>query len=145
MGRQRGSASVAPILLVLVLLGIVLAGVAVWPLWAAADRERAMRPATATVVEPRPCGSTRAEGDLVEVEIDGEVRRASFDGCGHSPGQRLQVLVPVAPAGELVVRPATADDSKLDQLADRATWTLLALACVAGGGYALMLGRRRLS
>ena len=54
-------------------------------------------------------------------------------------------MIPAAPTRMVLVRPATADDSKLDQLADRATWTLLALACVAGGGYALMLGRRRLS
>ncbi|KAA5837172.1 hypothetical protein ABT337_15775 [Saccharopolyspora hirsuta] len=142
MGRQRGSASVAPILLVLSLLGVVLVGAAVWPLVAAADRERAeLRPATATVVESRPCG-TRGAGDLVEVEIAGELRRAPFDGCGHSRGQQLPVLVPADPAGQLVVRPATANYSQLDDLAERANWILLTLAGVAGGGYALMLGRR---
>ncbi|MDA3646238.1 hypothetical protein LZ318_29210 [Saccharopolyspora indica] len=142
MGRQRGSASVAPILLVLGLLGVVLAGAAVWPLVAAADRGRAqLRPATATVVESRPCGGAAA-GDLVEVEIGGELHRARFDGCGHSRGQQLPVLVPARATGELVVRPATANDSQLDELAERANWILLTLAGVAGGGYALMLGRR---
>lgn len=140
MGRQRGSASVAPILLVLGLLGIVLAAAAVWPLVAAADREQ-LRPATATVVESRPCGSTAA-GDVVEVELDGELRRARFDGCGHSRGQQLPVLIPAEVTGELVVRPATANDSQLDELAERANWILLTLAGVAGGGYVLMLGRR---
>ncbi|MER7010893.1 hypothetical protein ABT324_05640 [Saccharopolyspora sp. NPDC000359] len=142
MVRQRGSASVAPILLVLGLLGAVLTAAAVWPLVAAADRERVeLRPATATVVESRPCGAQGA-GDLVEVEIGGELRRAQFDGCGHSRGQQLPVLVPADPAGPLVVRPATANESQLDDLATRANWILLTLAGVAGGGYALMLGRR---
>lgn len=113
-----------------------------WPLVVAADRERAqLRPATATVVESRPCGA-RTAGDLVEVEIGGEVRRVPFDGCGHSRGQQFPVLVPADATGDVVVRPVTANDSPLDELAKRAQWILLTLAGVAGGGYALMLGRR---
>ncbi|MDA3627596.1 hypothetical protein [Saccharopolyspora oryzae] len=142
MRRRRGSASVASTLFVLGLLCAALAGAVVWPLVVAADRERAqLRPATATVVESRPCG-VQAAGDLVEVEIGGEVRRVPFDGCGHSRGQKFPVLVPADATGNVVVRPATANGSPLDELAERAHWILLTLACVAGGGYGLMLGRR---
>ncbi|QIZ36085.1 hypothetical protein FDZ84_17105 [Saccharopolyspora sp. ASAGF58] len=141
MGRQRGSASVAPILLVLGLLGIAVAAVTLWPLVTAAGEDRtAMRAATATVVESRPCGADSAR-DLVEVRVDGVTRQAPFDGCGHARGQQLPVLVPADPVQDFVVRPA-GSDSDLKAQTQRANWVLLTLAAVAGGGYGLMLRRR---
>ncbi|MCI2417771.1 hypothetical protein MOQ72_10065 [Saccharopolyspora sp. K220] len=141
MGRQRGSASLASILLVLGMLGVAVVAVTLWPLVTAAGQDRTeMRPATATVVESRPCGAQPA-GDLVEVRIDGVLRQAPFDGCGHVRGQQLAVQVPADPTQDFVVRPARATDSELDDLAQRAHWVLLTLAGVAGGGYGLMLRR----
>ncbi|GAA0538298.1 hypothetical protein GCM10011581_05270 [Saccharopolyspora subtropica] len=131
-----------PILLVLGVLGVVVAVLAVWPLLAArGERRTALRPATATVVESRPCGA-RSARDLVSVEIDGVVRQAPFDGCGHTRGQKLAVQVPADAGADLVVRPAGASDSELDDLAQRAYWVLLTLAAVAGGCYGVMLHRR---
>ncbi|MEV6231772.1 hypothetical protein AB0L88_28330 [Saccharopolyspora shandongensis] len=138
MGRQRGSASVAPILLVLGTLGIAVAAVTLWPL--VTEAGQAMRPATATVIESRPCGTASAR-DLVEVRIDGAVQRAPFDGCGHAPGQQLPVQVPADPGEDFVVRPARSADSELKGQEQRANWVLLTLAAVAGGGYGLMLRR----
>lgn len=141
MGSTR-SASVAPILLVLGVLGVVVAGVTVWPLVAASgQQEVAERRATAVVVEPRPCGS-RAAGDVVEVQIDGQTRRATFDGCGHTRGQRLEVMVPSRPARDLRVTPVKTDESELEKLARRTNIVLLTLAAVAGGGFGVLLGRR---
>ncbi|MEV0698548.1 hypothetical protein AB0I53_11605 [Saccharopolyspora sp. NPDC050389] len=138
MGRQRGSASVAPILLVLGMLGVAVAVVTLWPL--VTEAGRAMRSATATVVESRPCGTASAR-DLVEVRIDGVVRQAPFDGCGHARGQQLPVQVPADPGEAFVVSPAGSADSDLKGQAQRANWVLLTLAAVAGGGYGLMLRR----
>ncbi|MEB3365959.1 hypothetical protein [Saccharopolyspora mangrovi] len=143
MGSTRGSASVAPILLALGVLGVVVAGVTVWPLVAASGQQEkvAERKATAVVVEPRPCGA-RAAGDIVEVQLDGQTRRATFDGCGHTRGQRLEVMVPARAAGDLRVTPVKTDESELEKLARRTNIVLLTLAAVAGGGFGVLLGRR---
>ncbi|TDC90419.1 hypothetical protein E1161_19110 [Saccharopolyspora aridisoli] len=142
MGSTRGSASVASILLVLGVLGVVVAGVTVWPLVAASGQPQvAERRATAVVVEPRPCGP-RAAGDVVEVQIDGKTRRATFDGCGHTRGQRLEVMVPARASGDLRVTPVKTQQSELEALAWRTNIVLITLAAVAGGGFGILLGRR---
>ncbi|SFS53434.1 hypothetical protein SAMN05660874_01588 [Saccharopolyspora flava] len=132
----------ASILLVLGFLGVVVAGVTVWPLVAASgERKTAEREATAVVVEPRPCGQ-RAAGDVVEVRIDGKPQRATFDGCGHTRGQRLQVMVPTHPSGQLRVGPVKDQATELEALAWRTNIVLVTLAAVAGGGFGMLLGRR---
>ncbi|MBQ0927456.1 hypothetical protein [Saccharopolyspora endophytica] len=142
MGSTRGSASVASILLVLGVLGVVVAGVTVWPLVAASGQTQvAERRAQAVVVEPRPCGA-RAAGDVVEVQIDGQTRRATFDGCGHTRGQRLDVMVPARASGDLRVTPVKTQQTELEALAWRTHIVLITLAAVAGGGYGILLGRR---
>lgn len=132
----------ASILLVLGVLGVVVAGVTVWPLVAASGQTQvAERRAQAVVVEPRPCGA-RAAGDVVEVQIDGQTRRATFDGCGHTRGQRLDVMVPARASGDLRVTPVKTQQTELEALAWRTHIVLITLAAVAGGGYGILLGRR---
>lgn len=132
----------ALILVTLGLLGVAVVAVAWWPLPdVLGGQDVRVRPATATVVEPAPCG-TSTRGDLVEVRVDGKTERARFDGCGHTRGQRLQVLVPEDPGAELVVQPAPADSGTAKEKGDltgRVSWVLLTLSAVAGGGYVLML------
>lgn len=136
----------ALILLVLGFLGLAVVAVAWWPLPDVLGGQEKVETqvTTATVLEQAPCG-TSTEGDLVEVRIDGAARQARFDGCGHSRGQRLSVLVPVNPGANLIARPAPAGSSTpedLSDLRDRVSWVLVTLSAVAGGGYVLLLRSR---
>lgn len=123
-------------------LGVTVAAIALWPLARARDDTAGLRPATAEVVEPATCG-TRTAGDLLEVRIDGETRTARYDGCGHSTGQRLDVLVPAQDRPGARARPVTVGASEKDEAATRAHWVLLTLASVSGGCYGLLLSTRR--
>ncbi|WP_374727515.1 hypothetical protein [Haloactinomyces albus] len=137
------------ILLVLGMVGMGAVAVSWWPLpsvlgdgGAAAE----LRPATATVLESASCAAS-TKGDLVEVRIGGQRMRVRYDGCGHRPGQRLSVRVPVAASGGVVDRPfvarpaapAEAGGAEVSSLRERLSWVLLTLAGVAGSGYALLL------
>lgn len=115
---------------------------ALWPLALARDDTAGLRPATAEVVEPATCG-TRTGGDLVKVRADGETRTMRYDGCGHSSGQRLDVLVPARAHPGARARPAGSGTSKKEEAASRAQWVLLTLASVSGGCYGLLLSTRR--
>lgn len=140
VARRLGSASVALVLLVLVLLGLAVVAV----VWLPAKTDGAgqqSRPAMAKVVESAPCG-TSTRGDLVEVTVGGNPRKAHFDGCGHERGQRLPVRVPASPGRNFQVHPADSDVVSVfggSGLRGRVGWVLLTLAGVAGGGYTLML------
>ncbi|GAB3284841.1 hypothetical protein [Parasphingorhabdus pacifica] len=127
----------ALILLVLGSLGIGVVAVSwwSWPNALGGNARSEFHPAEAVVIDSAPCG-TSTEGDLVEVRVGGETRRARFDGCGHLPGQKLAVRVPAASGENLVVRPAERPSSGLSE---RVTWVLLSLSGVAGGGYAMLL------
>nr|WP_228047016.1 hypothetical protein [Saccharopolyspora sp. HNM0983] len=129
-------------MLVLVVLGVTVAAVALWPLVHARDDTAGLRPAVATVVEPAPCG-TRTAGDLLDVHVDGDVRSARYDGCGHLAGQRLDVLVPAQDRPGARARPVAAGVSEQQEAAARAHWVLLTLASVSGGCYGLLLSTRR--
>ncbi len=129
----------AVILVALGLLGVVVVALSWWrlPNFGFADGE--MQSATATVIESSPCGR-EARGDLVEVRIDGEVRRLRLDGCGHTAGQTMPVQVP-ANGGDHAVRAGEADSG--GGMHTRASWVLCTLAAIAGGGYALLITRPR--
>ncbi|MFR9732154.1 hypothetical protein ACL03H_23255 [Saccharopolyspora sp. MS10] len=137
MRRRHGSASVALILLALGVLGVVVVAFSWWRLPNVGSAEGELTSSTATVVESRPCG-TSAEGDLVEVRVDGQVRRLRLDGCGHSEGQQLPVRVPAE--GDRALPGGGAEDGGMRS---RASWVLGTLAAVAGGGYALLVLRPR--
>lgn len=142
MGSQRGSAAVAPVLLVLVVLGVAVAAVTLWPLTRARDDTARLRPATAEVIDPATCGA-RTAGDLLEFRIDGETRTARYEGCGHRIGQRLDVLVPAQDRPDARAHPIDARSSVKEEAATRAHWVLLTLAVVSGGCYGLLLSARR--
>jgi hypothetical protein len=141
VARRRGSVSVAVVLLVLGLLGVVVVAVAWWPLSRTlGSQPAAERTATATVIAPAPCGASTT-GDVVQVPVDGTPRQAHLDGCGHARGQQLQVRVPAtAGGGDLVVR--LGQTSAGDGTPSRLSWVLLTLAAIAGGGYMMLLRSR---
>ncbi|QUH00333.1 hypothetical protein HUO13_05420 [Saccharopolyspora erythraea] len=145
MGRRRGSASVALILLVLGVLGMAVVVLTGWPASVPVASEAAVRtrPVKATVISSEPCGA-RTSGDVVEVTVDGRTTRARLDGCGHTAGQQLDVRVPVDPGSDFVVRPASEGDSEsgAEAPAQRLVWVLATLAGVAGGGYGLLVRPR---
>lgn len=133
----------ALILAVLVLLGVAVAAVVWLPAWADGAGEQ-LRPATAKVVEPVPCGAS-TQGDLVEVAVGGGPQKVRFDGCGHVRGQRLSVRVPVDPGVNFRARPAEPESVTAfggSGSSGRAGWVLLTLAGVVGSGYTLMLRAR---
>jgi hypothetical protein len=133
---------VAPILLALGLLGAAVVVLVLWPLGAAADRERAnLQRVSATVVESAPCG-TRSPGDLLEVRVGEQPQQVRYDGCGHSVGQQLDVLVPEQLGEDAVALPAHARPSDREDLQQRLYWVLFTLAAVAGAGYVLLLRPR---
>ncbi|MFC7343143.1 hypothetical protein [Saccharopolyspora griseoalba] len=142
MGSTRGAASVASILLVLGVLGVVVAGATIWPLVAAAGERTELRQVTAKVLERRPCGP-KAQGDRVEVRVGGETRTGTFSGCGHFAGTELKVLVPARARDGFVAVPADSARSGLEDLTLRTNLVLVTLAAVAGGGYGVLLAGRR--
>ncbi|MGH3684545.1 MAG: hypothetical protein ACRDRU_25410 [Pseudonocardiaceae bacterium] len=85
-----------------VVLGLVL-GIG-WLLWPHAGGGE-VRAARATVVQAVLCGPSDGK-DLVSVELpNARVVSAWLDGCGHRPGEALNVEVPdPLPAGDVVAR-----------------------------------------
>jgi hypothetical protein len=75
-----------------------------WLLWPHAGGGE-FRAARGTVVQAALCGPS-GERDLVTVELlDGRLLPAQLDGCGHRPGEVLNVEVPdPLPADDVVAR-----------------------------------------
>ncbi|MFC6093626.1 hypothetical protein [Saccharothrix lopnurensis] len=131
----RSPARWALILLVTGLVGIA-AAIALW--WPGAPA--GTRPASATVVEPASCGSADAY-DRVEFELDGEVRTARLDGCGHQENEVVDIVLPADTGGEFTVQAAASAPAGMP-LEIRLAATLLCLSGLAGGLYAHLLTRR---
>ncbi|SDP83805.1 hypothetical protein SAMN04487905_11050 [Actinopolyspora xinjiangensis] len=150
MARGRGSASVLPILVVLLSVGVGAVMVAWWPLTDVFGDSTTVRTsrATATVVRSVPCAE-RGARDLVELSLDGRRARLRFDGCGHSEGTELRVRVPEPLEEDAVARRVTTGAGAGGAGAepnDRISRVLLALAALSGAGYVLLLrsgGERR--
>ncbi len=123
--------------LILVVLGLLGLGVVAFSWWRLSEGGLpGGRTAQAKVVESVPCGKA-TRGDLVEVRIDGKVRRLRLDGCGHNRGQEFQVQVPQSGDRAFRAGDATGDSGP----GTRISWVLGTLAAVAGGGYVLLLRR----
>ena len=130
---RRGLASVALTMLALALLGVGVTALAWWP--ERDEQSSGSRPVAARVLQSAPCGGRGSPGDLVEVRTGGGVRQQRFDGCGHTPGEQLQVLLPKNPSGK--AKPAGSESGSSG--GERLMWVLLTVAAVAGGGYGLLL------
>ncbi|WP_189054610.1 hypothetical protein [Longimycelium tulufanense] len=132
-------------LLVLLVLGAVGVGAAVAVWWRAAGPEAgsgAEHRLAATVVNPASCGSPNAL-DVVEVQIDGQARQATLDGCGHRKGEVLEVEVIGTPgAGRLRAQIAgTGTTDSGPALRNRLGVVLLTVAAVSGALLGLLVVR----
>lgn len=97
------------------------------------------RVVTASVVEPVDCtASTLVE--TVTFTDGGGTQQAQLAACGHSKGERLQVVVESTGSGEVTVRAANTATGYSD-LRQSVGLLLVALACAGGAVYALLVMR----
>ncbi|GAA3459623.1 hypothetical protein GCM10018963_16360 [Saccharothrix longispora] len=135
----RSPAKWALVLLVVGLAGVAAAGALWWP-----DTAVRAERVEATVTAPASCGGADAY-DRVEFTIGDEKRTARLDGCGHSPDEKVEVVLPVDREGggedDLLVQAAASTPVGLP-FEDRLAAMLLCLSGLAGGLYAYLLTRR---
>ncbi|QGK68930.1 hypothetical protein GIY23_04700 [Allosaccharopolyspora coralli] len=131
------------ILLVLAAVGGAVAGVVLLPHVRTSASGTESVETVAVVVESTPCG-TNGNGDLVEVDVNGQPQRVRFDGCGHTVGTEITVWLSPG-QDDVTARPVGAAAPASDQgnLRTRVTWVLFTLACSAGAGFAALLGANR--
>jgi hypothetical protein len=87
---------------------------------------------TSTVVTPVACSAPGAH-DIVTLTVGGTERRAKLDGCGHFPGETVDVLAPADLTDGGTVMVATATPESPADVPARLAVLLLVLASLAGG------------
>ena len=117
---------------ILLVVGLVGIGVAVALLAPASvlGAEEPPRPVAATVVESGACGQGM---DTVEWDAGGEKKQAKLDGCGHSKGETVEIVM----TGKDMVSSAASVPTG-PPITRRLTALLLCLAALAGGFYAFL-------
>lgn len=92
----------------------------------------------ARVIAGTPCDQ-QGGTETVTFTLDGRERQACFDGCGHQPGEPVEVAVPVGAAdADLVVHAAQATTG--DAGPRRSVGLgLLVVSGMAGAGYAYLV------
>ncbi|MCG8923772.1 hypothetical protein [Lentzea sp. CC55] len=117
------------ILLVVGLVGIGVAVALLVPLKVLGATEP-LRPVAATVVETGTCGQGT---DTVEWDANGEKKQAKLDGCGHTKGEKVEIVLT---GGDMVSSAASVPSGP--PITSRLTALLLCLAALAGGFYAFL-------
>jgi hypothetical protein len=117
---------------ILLVVGLVGIGVAVALLVPAKvlGAEEPPRPVAATVVETGACGQGM---DTVEWDAGGQKKQAKLDGCGHSKGETVEIVM----TGNDMVSSAASVPTGLP-VGRRLTALLLCMAALAGGFYAFL-------
>jgi hypothetical protein len=117
---------------ILLVVGLVGIGVAVALLVPTKflGAEEPPRPVAATVVETGACGQGM---DTVEWDAGGQKKQAKLDGCGHSKGETVEIVM----TGGDVVSSAASVPAGLP-VGRRLTALLLCMAALAGGFYAFL-------
>jgi hypothetical protein len=95
--------------------------------------------AQARVVTAAACDQPGA-AEVVALVVDGRERRARLDGCGHRPGESIEVSVSTGWAGEPLVHGARASTGT-ESISRQFGLVLLMLAGIAGAGYGLLVLR----
>jgi hypothetical protein len=117
---------------ILLVVGLVGIGVAIALLVPAKvlGAEEPPRPVAATVVETGACGQGM---DTVEWDADGQKKQAKLDGCGHSKGETVEIVMT---GGDMVSSAASVPAGL--PVGRRLTALLLCMAALAGGFYAFL-------
>ncbi|GAA3629757.1 hypothetical protein C8D88_1011801 [Lentzea atacamensis] len=117
---------------ILLVVGLVGIGVAIALLVPAKvlGAEEPPRPVAATVVETGACGQGM---DTVEWDAGGQKKQAKLDGCGHSKGETVEIVMT---GGDMVSSAASVPAGL--PVGRRLTALLLCMAALAGGFYAFL-------
>ena len=133
-GNPRWAALSGGVLILSVMIAVII-GTLGWFGFATGDSDVG-RQVEARVVTGRPCDQPGTE--VVAFQQDGRERQANFDGCGHQPGEPVQVRVPSATA--TLVHAADATTGEGNHGRDLGL-LLLTVSGIAGAGYGLLIQR----
>jgi hypothetical protein len=97
--------------------------------------EVAGAPVQAEVTKPAPCDRPDAK-ETVKFTVGGKAHEGTLDGCGHGPGERVEVAVPdvVADRGPVAVTLADTSTGSADARRPLGL-ALLVFACFSGGMF----------
>lgn len=134
-GHARWAAIVAGVVLLSIAIAVVVGAFGLFGFSPAVSE--AIR-VEARVVTGVGCDQ-RGETETVSFTLDGRERRARFDGCGHQPGEPVEVAVPAAAGdGDLIVHAAQATTGDAGPRRS-AGLVLLVISGIAGAGYAYLV------
>jgi hypothetical protein len=132
-----------------VAVGLGCVAVVVIALWILSGYAGSHRSATsgdtqvsATVRTTAACQGTDNH-DVISFVRDGATHLAKLNGCGHQPGEVIDVLVPAAFDGNTVMELAAAAPGNSSGLSHRVAFLLLVLATAVGGGCGYQIFRIR--
>jgi hypothetical protein len=135
-GNARWAALSGGVLVLSVMIAVII-GTLGWFGLATGD-SNVGRQVDAKVITGQSCD--RAGGtEVVAFQQDGRERQARFDGCGHQPGEPVQVRVPAAGA-DVVVHAADATPGAGNHGRGLGL-LLLTVSGIAGAGYGLLIQR----
>lgn len=123
------------ILLVVGLVGIAVAVALLVPLKVMGAEDQVRR-VSATVVETGSCA--QGTEDTVEWDSGGEKKQAKLDGCGHSKGETVEVVMTGGDPKNPDMVQSAASVPTGPSITSRLTALLLCLAALAGGFYAFL-------
>jgi hypothetical protein len=100
------------------------------------------REVQATVTATASCQGTDSE-DGLSFRLDGQTHQAKLDGCGHTKGEVLGVLVPAQYDSDTALTPSDAAPGDSSGVSHRVAFILLIVATVIGGACGYRFFRTR--
>ncbi|HEX3780892.1 MAG TPA: hypothetical protein VHX38_14595 [Pseudonocardiaceae bacterium] len=128
--------------------GLVVIGIAVFALWLLSGLSglRGSTPtdttAQATVLTQVSCQAAQPY-DAISAQVAGHPLALKLNGCGHSAGTRLTVLVPAGATEGTLVDQSAAAPGTATGLSHRVAFLLLVVSAAAGGFFGYLLYRQR--
>jgi hypothetical protein len=100
------------------------------------------RPVMATVTASASCQGADSE-DSISFTMDGTTHQAKLNGCGHRPGEAVEVLVPAGYDANTAFAQADATPGDSAGLSHRIAFLLLIVATAVGGACGYRFFRTR--